>query len=523
MDPRPRLVDELTRANTRVVTLLLVALFLVGALPLLVSLIADSASQTVLAIATASWLLGLGIALALLVSALLGRIRAVSEELRQASDLVASGSDLLLQERVSRGHAEDALQAGQTTLRAMELRIRTLLSTVPAAILAYDASGAVTAAEGGALAALTDQPLVGRSARDLAEWHPSAHDHVRRALAGEEFTAVEQLRGHRIETRYVPLRQDATVVGALAISVDLRDRDRAARGVREADERFRRLFENAPVAAAVVAPDGRVLLANPAFGELLGFNSTDLRGLRFPELTHPEDRELDATLHERLVRGEIPSYTVEKRLRRKDGSTLRLEVIATVVRDAEGHALYDIRMLRGRPDEELVEHYSRYDALTRLPNRLLLEERLEQAVALALGDHQRLALVAFDVDNLGVIVDRLGSAAGDQLLRELSVRLRDVLGDGDLLACVGRHEFALLLPGRGAAGAAEVVEKLVTEIQDGVTLDGQRIYPELRLGFAMFPEDAADAEQLLRRAHAALLVAKQNGRRYTRYAEGVLV
>jgi diguanylate cyclase (GGDEF)-like protein/PAS domain S-box-containing protein len=517
------LVDELTHANPRVVTLLLVALFLVGELPLVASVIAGSASRTVLPIATASWLLGLGLALALLVSSLLGRIRAVSEELRSSSESSAVERDLLLRERVARSRAEHELQAAQTTLRAMELRIRTLLSNIPAAILAYDASGAVTAADGGALAGLTDQPLVGRSARDLAEWHPAAAEHVRRALAGEEFTAVEQLRDHRIETRYVPLRQDTIVVGALAVSIDLRERDRAARAVREADERFRRLFENAPVAAVVVAPDGGVLLANPAFGEMLGFTATDLSKLSFHELTHPDDRELDAALHERLLRGEIPSYTVEKRLRRKDGGMLPLEVIATVVRDAEGRALYGVRLLRGRPDDELVERYTRYDALTRLPNRLLLEERLERAVAHALSVHQRLALVAFDVDNLGVIVDRLGSAAGDQLLRELPMRLRDVLGDGDLLACVGRHEFALVLPGRGAAGAAELVEKLLAELQDGITLDGQQIHPELRLGFAMFPEDAADAEQLLRRADAALLVAKRSGRRYTRYAEGVLV
>ncbi len=528
------MVDALTRANAVIVTLNFVALFLVGFVPLATSLVTQQTPFSLLPIAAASWLLGLGVVLALLVGALLGRVRGLSEELHDSTELLTSERGLIQQENASRDRARDTLRATEsrlhateTRLAATEARLRTLAGNVPAAILTYDTSGRVVAAEGAGLGSLTNEPLVGRSVQELAAWYPTAAAHLSRALGGEEFTVVEQLADHAIETRYAPLREDAAVFGALAVSVDLRERDRAARALRESDERFPRMLESAPIAAALVGADGRIRLANRAFGEALGFAPRELSGLHFPEITHPEDRDLDATLHEQLLRGEIPSYVVEKRFLRKDGKAVWLEQTATVVRDAHGSPLYGVRMFQsmaGRErDQQVAEHYSRYDAITDLPNRVLLEERLEEWLAKMRREQQRLALVAFDVDNFSTVSDQPGRPAGDKVLGELARRLRAMLTDGDTLARVGVAEFALVLPRRGAAGAAEVVEKLVGAIEDGVSIDGQAVRVDLRLGFAMFPEDAADVGQLLRRADAALAGAKRAGHRLARYAEGAPV
>lgn len=514
-----RTVDRVVRSNPGVVTGVVIALSLVGFLPLAAALISRSVPPVVLA-AAASWLLVICVALALLLGATAERARDLTEELRHTAEQITAERQQVSAERAAR-------EAAEGRVRSMDMRLRALLGAVPSAVLVYDPGGVVVAAGGAGLSALRDEPLVGRSARELASWYPTAEAHVRRALAGEEFTVVEQLADHRVETRYLPLREDAGFAGALAVSTDLRERDRRERALRESDERFLRMFENAPIGVALVSLEGAVLMANAAFGEVLGFAPDEVAGLRFTDLTHPEDRDLDLELHGRVLRGEIPSYAIAKRLVRKDGGDLPLELTVTVVRDRGGRPLYGVRMLRVFSGEErdrhLAEHYSRYDPHTELANRFLLEDRLDEAVDLARREKQRLALVMLDVENFALIVDRLGRASVDRVLRELAQRLRSTLASGDTLARVGLHELALVLPRRGAAGAAEFVERLVAAVADGLEVDGQSVFADLRLGFAMFPEDAQDVEQLLRRADAALSVAKRSGRRCVRYTEGVPV
>src|SRR5439155_22163542 len=242
---------------------------------------------------------------------------------------------------------------------------------------------------------------------------------------------------------------------------------------------------------------------------------------------HPDEAEADRAIHERLMRGEIPAYRGAKRLIRKDGEIMAFDATATVLRDVGGHPLYEILMLKdasGRAhDEQTATHYSRHDPTTDLPNRVAFDEQLEQSIAKMTAEKQRLGLVAFDVVNLGAISQRLGRPAADTILRELARRVASGLSDADTLARIGRAQFALAVARRGAAGTAAMVEKLLTAVADGFAIDSQRIHADLRLGFAMYPEDAEDAEQLLRRAEAALHHAKRNDRRYIRYGDNVLV
>lgn len=471
-----------------------------------------------------------GIAVAALIVIVV--VRALTHRTHDLSGEVTGVTGLLDGERKTltseRSHSDQRLRDAQEQRALIEKRLASLIRGIPGAVIWYEKSGVVAAADGSALATLfPGESIVGRTVQELKARHGNAEWNFRRAVAGEEFTAIEQLPELRVETRYIPLRDGTAIAGVLAISVDLRERDRLEHALRESDERARRIFEEMPLAAAFVGVDDRILLANRPFCDAVGLDAKQVSALTLGALTHPDEAEADRTIRERLLRGEIPAYRGAKRLIRKDGEILAFDATATVLRDVSGRPLYEIVMLKdasGRAhDEQVAAHFSRHDPTTDLPNRVAFDERLEQSITKMTGEKQRLGLVAFDVVNLGAISQRLGRAAADTVLRELARRVSSALSDADTLARIGRAQFALAVARRGAAGTAEMVEKLLTAVADGFAIDGQRIHADLRLGFAMYPEDAEDAEQLLRRAEAALHHAKRNDRRYIRYGDNVLV
>jgi diguanylate cyclase (GGDEF)-like protein/PAS domain S-box-containing protein len=487
--------------------------------------LAQSAVSSPAVIALA--LLGLVVAAAvvlLLVRALTLHARGLSAEITGVTGALQGERQTLNETKTE---AAERLRGLQEQRRAVEDRLTALIRAFPGAVIWYDKGGNVVAADGAGLTGLfPGDKLVGRGVKELKERHPNAEWNLRRALAGEEFTAIEQLAELRIETRYLPLREGKSVSEVVAVSIDLRERDRLEQALRESDERARRMFEELPIAAAFVGVDDRILLANRAFSEAIGIDAKQLATLTLTALTHPDDAQGDKAVRERLLRGEVPVSRGAKRLVRRDGDVVAFDATETVIRDAHARPLYVVVMLKdatGRAhDEQVAAHYARHDPATDLPNRVAFDERLEQSLAKMSAEKQRLGLVAFDVVNLGAVAQRLGRGSSDAMLREMARRIAAV-ADAEALARTGRGQFALTVPRRGAAGTAEVVEKLLSAVADGFTVEGQRVHADLRLGFAMYPEDASDGEQLLRRAEAALHHAKKNDRRYVRYGDNVLV
>jgi diguanylate cyclase (GGDEF)-like protein len=165
-----------------------------------------------------------------------------------------------------------------------------------------------------------------------------------------------------------------------------------------------------------------------------------------------------------------------------------------------------------------LRHLATHDALTALPNRVLLDDRLAQGVAHADRYRESFALMVCDLDRFKLINDSLGHAAGDQLLQEVARRLTSVVRSIDTVARIGGDEFVILLsPPASAADAEQLARRAVKAMQAPVEIGGISIHASLSVGTAFFPKDATSVEALVARADAAMYAAKQLGRNRVQY------
>jgi len=174
------------------------------------------------------------------------------------------------------------------------------------------------------------------------------------------------------------------------------------------------------------------------------------------------------------------------------------------LREAEGRASRKVVEVR-------LEHMAYHDSLTDLPNRVLLHDRLQQAILAAQRGREPMSLLVLDLDGFKAINDSLGHHAGDRVLQEVANRLQARLRDVDTVARLGGDEFALLLPRTDADGAILAARKLLVDLGRPLIIDGHQAFIGGSVGIACFPEHGASPDALLQRADIAMYVAKSGG------------
>jgi len=174
--------------------------------------------------------------------------------------------------------------------------------------------------------------------------------------------------------------------------------------------------------------------------------------------------------------------------------------------------LREARLRRERDQaEEMIRFLAYHDFLTALPNRTLLQDRLQRAVLDAQRETRSLAVLLMDLDRFKEINDTLGHHWGDQLLKQMGPRVQAVLRESDTVARFGGDEFAVLLPNTGAEGAMQTAQKILKALEPHFIIDNLPIQVEASIGIALFPEHGIHSESLIQRADVAMYAAKRTG------------
>src|SRR6476660_2756250 len=202
----------------------------------------------------------------------------------------------------------------------------------------------------------------------------------------------------------------------------------------------------------------------------------------------------DQTVALRAVKGGAQDYLVKGKLDRE-----------LLVRSMQ----YSIERKRYQVQ---LEHQANYDALTGLPNRTLLHDRLRQAV-FAQRHMRAIAVVFIDLDHFKFVNDSLGHNVGDELLKSMADRLRGVLREGDTVARLGGDEFVLILNDQANEEVIfRAMQRITQELSQPMMIDGKELYVTCSAGISLHPQDGADVDTLLKNADAAMYRAKEHGR-----------
>ncbi len=276
------------------------------------------------------------------------------------------------------------------------------------------------------------------------------------------------------------------------------------------------VFNTSTEAIMVADRDGLIKTINPAFSRITGYSLEDVQG-RNPSILSSGRHEAgfyQNMWQEIMQQG---SWSGEIWNRRKNGTIYPEWLSLSVVYDSDGEPGEYVAVFsditKRKNDEAQIVRQAYYDELTELPNRTLLSDRLNLAIATANRDEQVIALLFVDLDRFKYVNDSMGHEYGDDLLRQVAHRLNNCVRETDTVARFGGDEFVILLHNiKSEADASYVAHKLIDTLSTPFTLAEREIIIGASIGIAMHPGDADTAETLIRNADLAMYKAKQSGR-----------
>jgi diguanylate cyclase (GGDEF)-like protein/PAS domain S-box-containing protein len=315
-------------------------------------------------------------------------------------------------------------------------------------------------------------------------------------------------------SRAIPLLDNnGRILEWFGAASDITQRKQAEEGLRLAAS----VFSHAAEGIMITDPDGAILDVNDAFTGITGYTRDEVIGQN-PRILNSSRQ--DRSLYEEMWRSlrEKEEWSGEVWNRHKDGQIYAVMQTTTSVRDTNGDVqryvslFCDITQLKLH--EHQLEQMAYFDTLTGLPNRVLLGDRLRQAMLQTERHGQTLAVALLDLDNFKAVNDSHGHEAGDKVLADLAGRMKLVLREGDTLARLGGDEFVAVLPDLGDIEVlAPVLTRLVDAVSQPVQIANASVQVSASLGVTLYPqEEEQDGDQLLRQADQAMYQAKQMGR-----------
>ena len=365
-----------------------------------------------------------------------------------------------------------------------------------------------------------DEPAELRGASAEAPWQAAVP-----LVAGDGVVGVLVAEGRAAGSADEELRLLRALGEQLGVAAE---RGRLYGVVQQSEQRFRLLAEHMQDLVCLHDPEGRYVYVSPSATTVLGYEPDALVGVDPFTLIHEEDRErVRESGQQRLLEGQ-ESVQVGYRLRHAEGHYVWLETVAQPVRDEAGKVVNLVTSSRDiterkRIEERLVQG-ALFDELTGLANRVLLLDRLRQALSRsARNESWRFALLFLDLDRFKVVNDSLGHNAGDELLKALAARLKTCVRGSDTVARLGGDEFCVLIEDvDGPDHATATAARIQSALAEPFTLHGHDIFTSASIGIAFSASHYRDPQELLRDADIAMYRAKASGKaRFAIFDEGM--
>ena len=377
------------------------------------------------------------------------------------------------------------------------------------------------------------QELVGMTFQSLTHPDDLAADlaHFRRLQSGD-------VPEYRLEKRYIhkdghEVWGDATVSSMwasgsapgyhIAVVQDITARKRMEENLRANEQRLRSILERLPMGLCLVQDDGLISFRNARYVQICGYTQEEVPDTNtwwqraYPDATEREairQRLLD-TSHQGII--PLAEYTI----RCADGKYKAVEISGILVEG--GHLITMQDLSERKAAEEEINQLAYYDPLTRLPNRRLLMDRLQQALATSARHHRSGALLMLDLDNFKTVNETRGHDRGDALLLQVAHRLRSCVHEDDTVARQGGDEFVVVLedlgdgPEEAAARAEDVGQRILGMLREPYQIDGDAHHSSLSMGVTIYSGTRETVDELLKRADLALYQAKNAGRDTLRF------
>ena len=309
-----------------------------------------------------------------------------------------------------------------------------------------------------------------------------------------------------------------------------RERRRTEETIRQGELRFRTMFEEAPMGIALIDTlSGRFRDINPRYLAIAGRTLEHMKQSSWMEISHPDDVASEQEQVAQLLAHRIAGFRQAKRIVRPDGGVVWVDASVTAIETVRHGGPHHLCMLEDvtdkRQSEALIWQQANFDALTQLPNRRMFHERLRLALAQARRDASRVAILFIDLDHFKEVNDTLGHHQGDILLIEAARRIRVGVRETDTVARLGGDEFTVIL---SDLDDLQQVDRIARQILDGLlapfVLGQEQAFVSASIGITLYPDDAANIEDLLKHADQAMYVSKGAGRnRYSYFTPALQV
>jgi len=427
-----------------------------------------------------------------------------------------------------------------------EQRLRLVIEATPNAMIMVDRHGTITLVNSQTerLFGYQRSEMLGQSVEMLVpqRFRHAHHDYRHGFFAHPDTRAMgagRDLYGVRKDGSEVPIEIGLNPLKmpegmfVLASIIDITERLSAERLQRSLQAGMLRqaILDSLPFSVIATDTEGLIVAINPAAEQLLGYPPQVLVGQSAMVMHEPAEVERRAEELSQQTGLHIPANfqvivasgsrtTADERewtYVHRDGSRIPVNIAITAMRDEAGRVngflkvAYDIT--ERRRAEAFIRHMAHHDALTNLPNRTLLLDRLESAIRRARRHTEGVAVLMLDLDHFKRINDSLGHQIGDKLLLQVSQRLQNRVREVDTVARLGGDEFVIVLTGVHAGAAVQpLIDELMRSVSAPMAIDGHELIVTTSIGGCLFPADGSDPGTLLKNADTAMYHAKASGR-----------